>query len=47
MPQQPTDRGYEATREQATTAFRSAWDPTPTGDAEALLAWGRRNVQGE
>lgn len=47
LPQQPTDRGYAATREQAMAAFRLAWDPMPTDDAEALLSWGMRNVQGE
>lgn len=46
-PQQPTERGYTATREQAMTAFRLAWDPMPTDDAEALVAWGKRNIQGE
>jgi len=47
MPQQPTERGYTATREAAMTAFRLAWDPMPTDDAEALLEWGKRNIQGD
>jgi hypothetical protein len=47
FPQQPTERGYAATREQAMTAFRRAWDPAPVGDAEALLAWGKRNIHGK
>ena len=46
-PQRATDRGYATTRERAMLEFRAAWDPMPTDDAEALLAWGRRNVQGE
>jgi hypothetical protein len=29
------------------TAFRLAWDPMPTDDAEALLECGKRNIQGE
>jgi hypothetical protein len=29
------------------TAFRLPWDPMATDDAEELLAWGKRNVQGE
>ena len=47
VPQQPTERGYATTRDQAMTAFRLAWDPVPTDDPEALLEWGKRNIQGE
>jgi hypothetical protein len=47
VPQQPTERGYTATRERAMTAFHLAWDTVPTDDAEALVAWGKRNIQGE
>jgi len=36
-----------ATREQAMMAFRLVLDPMPTDDAEALIAWGKRNLQGE
>jgi hypothetical protein len=46
-PQQPTERDYAATREQAMTAFRLAWDPMPAGDAEALMEWGKCNIQDE
>jgi hypothetical protein len=28
-------------------AFKLAWDPVPTDDAEALLAWAKRNIQGD
>jgi hypothetical protein len=28
-------------------AFKLAWLPMPTDDAEALLAWAKRNIQGE
>jgi hypothetical protein len=45
FPQKPTERGIAVTREEAMTAFRLAWDRTPRDDAEALLAWGKRNIQ--
>jgi hypothetical protein len=32
VPQQPTDRGYAATREEAMAAFKLAWDPMPSGE---------------
>jgi hypothetical protein len=44
FPQKPTERGYTATREQAMNAFRLAWDPMPTDNAEELLEWGKRNL---
>jgi hypothetical protein len=47
LPQQLTQRGYAAIREQAMVAFKLAWDPVPTDDAEALLAWAKRNIQGD
>jgi hypothetical protein len=47
MPQQPTDKGYAPTRDQAMTAFRLAWDPMPTDDAWALVEWGKRNIMDE
>jgi hypothetical protein len=28
-------------------AFKTAWDPMPENDAEALIEWGKRNVQEE
>jgi hypothetical protein len=39
-------RGYAATREDAMMAFKLAWDTMPTDDAEALLAWAKRNILG-
>jgi hypothetical protein len=47
VPQQPTERGYAATREKAMAEFRSAWDQMPDDNAEALIGWGKRNIQGE
>jgi hypothetical protein len=47
FPQKPTQRGYAATRADAMVAFKLAWDPMPSDDAEALLAWAKRNIQGE
>jgi hypothetical protein len=47
VPQWPTDRGYAGSREQAMTAFRLAWDPMPTYDAEASVEWGKRDILGE
>lgn len=35
MPQQPTDRGYAATREEAMAAFKNAWGPMPDGQIVA------------
>jgi hypothetical protein len=46
VPQQPTERGYAASREGAMTAFRLAWDPKPNDAAAALVEWGKQNVQG-
>jgi hypothetical protein len=34
VPQQPTDKGYAATREDAMTAFKLAWDSAPDNDAK-------------
>jgi len=47
VPQPPTSRGYAADLESAKAAFRMAWDPMPTDDAEGMIEWAKRNIQGE
>jgi hypothetical protein len=42
--QQPTERGYAATREQAMVAFKLACDNMPERDPEALVAWAKQNI---
>lgn len=47
VPQQANDKGYAVSLEAAKVAFKSAWDPMPPDDPEALIEWGKRNIQSD
>ncbi len=47
IPQPTSSRGEAPTFEAAKAAFKKAWDPMPVDDAEAMMAWAQRNIQGE